>query len=114
MSGIFFRNWSNEIHRGLLELDILNDIRNRGTYAYDIERKFSRTRGPHISRGTIYKILKRFKQQRLLKSTVMKSPDGPNRKYYQLTSLGFEVLAQMNSYWQATRQQTDYVKKGKR
>ena len=114
MSGIFFKNWSNQIRKGLLELDILNDIHNRGSYAYEIELKFLKSRGPQLGSGTIYKILKRFKQQRLVKTTVVKSPDGPRRKYYQLTAVGFEVLVQVNSYWQAVKQQTDSVKQGNR
>jgi PadR family transcriptional regulator PadR len=114
MNAPFFRNWSNQIHKGLLELDILNDIHNRRTYAYEIERKFRKSGGPQLSRGAIYKILKRFKQQRLVKTTVMKSPDGPKRKCYQLTVSGFEVLTQMNSYWLAIKQQTDSVRQSNR
>jgi PadR family transcriptional regulator PadR len=114
MNAPFFRNWSSQLRKGLLELAILNDIHKRGAYAYDIERKFCKSWGLILSRGTIYKILRRFRQQRLVKTTIMKSSDGPKRKYYQLTVSGFEVLAQMNSYWLAIKQQADSVKQGNR
>jgi len=113
MNKLFFINWNKQIRKGLLELDILNDIRNRRMYAYEIERKFRKSQGLLISRGAIYNILKRFKQHRLVRTEVTKSPDGPKRKYYQLTKLGRETLVQMNACWQAIKQQADSIEKGK-
>ncbi len=43
----------------------------------------------------------------------MKSPDGPKRKYYQLTKTGQETLVQMNVYWQAVKTQLDSIEEGK-
>lgn len=114
MDPLFLRNWNKQLYKGILELAILNDIRNRGMYAYEIERKFHKSQGLFISRGAIYNILKRFKQQRLVRTTVAKSPDGPKRKYYQLTDKGRQTLAQMNIHWQAMRRQTDSIEQGKR
>ena len=92
MNALFLRNWNKQIRKGLLELAILNDIHNRGMYAYEIERKFRKSQGLFLSRGAIYNILKRFKQQRLVSISVTKSPDGPKRKYYQLTAAGRDAL----------------------
>ena len=113
MNTAFFRNWTSQIRKGLLELSILNDINNRKTYGYEIERKFRKTWGLLVSDGTIYNILKRFKEQRLVKTTQTKSPDGPKRKYYKLTKSGRQTLAQMNAYWQAIAKQAASVKKAK-
>jgi PadR family transcriptional regulator PadR len=113
MNTMFFRNWTNQIRKGLLELSILNDIRNRGMYGYEIIRKFRKSHGVLISEGTIYNILKRFREQGLVKNNEEKSPDGPKRKYYCLTESGQQTLAQINGYWQAMAKQTDAIKKGK-
>jgi PadR family transcriptional regulator PadR len=113
MNTIFFKNWTNQARKGFLELTILNDIRNRRMYGYEIQRKFRKSKGLLISEGTIYNILRRLKQQRLVKTIQTKSPDGPKRKYYQLTELGRQTLAQMNAYWQAIKQQADSIEQGK-
>ncbi len=113
MNAVFFKNWTNQARKGLLELTILNDIRNRRMYGYEIQRKFRKSKGLLISKGTIYNILRRLKQQRLVKTIQTKSPDGPKRKYYQLTKLGSQTLAQMNGYWQAIKQQADSIEQGK-
>ncbi len=109
----FFNNWTNQIRRGLLELSILNDIRHRRMYAYEIKRKFQKSQGLFISDGTIYHILRRLKTQRLVSTTEVKSPDGPKRKYYRLTKDGRETLALMNTYWYAHKGQVDSIEKGK-
>ena len=76
MNASFLNNWTNQIRKGLLELSILNDIRNRKMYGYEIERKFRKSQGLLISDGTIYHILRRLRQQRLVKTRTKKSPDG--------------------------------------
>jgi len=107
-----FKNWQIQIRKGLLVLSILNDIRKRRMYGYEIERKFRKSHGLFISDGTIYQILRRFKQQHLVKTTQIKSPDGPPRKYYELTKTGRETLVQMNIYWYALLRQAKSTEKG--
>jgi len=113
MNAEFFGNWTRQVRRGLLELAILNDIGYRRMYGYEIERKFARSQGLLLSDGSIYLILRRLRRQGLVKTTLTRSPDGPKRKYYQLTPHGEETLAQMNAYWQAVDGQMDAVGKGR-
>jgi PadR family transcriptional regulator PadR len=113
MNVAFFKNWTNQARKGILELSILNDIRNRRMYGYEIERKFRKSFGLLLSEGTIYAILRRFKKHGLVQITQTKSPDGPKRKYYQLTGSGLETLAQMNGLWQSIRRQADSIEKSK-
>jgi PadR family transcriptional regulator PadR len=113
MNTKFFNNWTNQIRKGLLELTILNDIRNRKMYGYEIEKKLCKSHGLILGNGAIYNILQRLKRQRLVKTAETKSPDGPKRKYYQLTGTGRETLAQMNSYWQALEKQANSIEKGR-
>jgi len=112
MDAEFFRTWVSQIRKGSLALSILNDIRNRRMYGYEIERKFRKSHGLLIGDGTIYHILKRLRQRHLVTTKKTKSPDGPPRKYYELTKTGRETLAQMNAYWQALLKQTKSIEKG--
>ncbi len=98
----------------MLELCILNDIRNRRMYGYEIIRKLRKIEGLIINEGTIYPILSRLKRQGLVKTYTQESPDGPARKYYELTPQGEKMVCQMNSYWQAIKAETDAIKKGKK
>ncbi len=113
MNAEFFRNWTRQVRRGLLELAILNDIAYRRMYGYEIERKFCKSQGLLLSDGSIYLILRRLRRQGLVKTTTTRSPDGPKRKYYQLTPHGEETLAQMSTYWQALDGQMDAIGRGR-
>jgi PadR family transcriptional regulator PadR len=113
MNVAFFKNWTIQARKGILELTILNDIHNRRMYGYEIERKFRRSFGLLISEGTIYNILRRFKQHGLVQITQAKSPDGPKRKYYRLTDTGRETLAQMNIIWHSIMRQANSIEQGK-
>ena len=112
MNARFFDNWTNQLRKGVLELCILNDIRNRRMYGYDIVRKLRKMEGLIISEGTIYPILSRLKRQGLVKTSLRESPEGPSRKYYELTDQGHETLAQMNAHWQAISNVTNTIEKG--
>ena len=109
----YFTNWTNQARKGILELAILNDIRNRKMYGYEIEGRFCESNGLILSRGVIYNILRRLKQQGLVKTTLIKSPDGPKRKYYELTRTGATTLTQMNNFWQTINRQAHSIEKGK-
>lgn len=112
MGNSFFGNWTNQLRKGVLELCILNDIRNRKMYGYEIVRRLRKIEGLIISEGTIYPILSRLKRQGLVKTYMQESPEGPPRKYYKLTQQGEDMIARMNAYWQAITNQTDSIKKG--
>lgn len=112
MDDKFFDNWTNQLRKGMLELCILNDIRNREMYGNEIARTLRRIEGLIISEGAIYPILSRLKRQGLVETSIQESPDGPARKYYKLTKQGEEMISQMNAYWQAISGATDSIEKG--
>jgi len=110
MNASFFNNWTNQLRKGVLELCILNDIRARKSYGYDIVRTLARISGPVIDTGSIYNILARFKREGFVETSIQKSPDGPPRICYTLTKQGREITAQMNTYWQAIAASTNSIK----
>ena len=112
MDAKFFDNWTNQLRKGVLELCILKDIRNRKMYGYEIVRHLRKIEGLIISEGAIYPILSRLKRQGLVETSIQESSEGPPRKYYKLTKEGEEMVSQMNAYWQAISGVTDSIEKG--
>ena len=112
MNAKFFDNWTNQLRKGVLELCILNDIRNRKMYGYEIVRRLRKIEGLIISEGAIYPILSRLKRQALVDTSIKESPDGPARKYYKLTKQGEDMVSKMNAYWQAINSAMDSIEKG--
>ena len=112
MNAKFFDNWTNQLRKGVLELCILNDIRNRKMYGYEIVRRLRKIDGLIISEGAIYPILSRLKRQGLVETSIQESAEGPPRKYYKLTQEGEQMVSQMNAYWQAMSGVTNSIEKG--
>ena len=81
MSNPFLDNWTTQLRKGILELCILN-----------------------------YPILSRFKREGLVQTSVEESPEGPARKYYQLTSRGEQYLSRMNHYWESIKSGADSLR----
>jgi PadR family transcriptional regulator PadR len=114
MDDKFFDNWINQVRKGMLELFILNDIRNRKMYGYEIARRLCKIEGLIIGKGVIYAILRRLRQRGLVENFMQDSPEGPIRKYYKLTEKGKGLTNQMNAYWNAIRSQADSIQRGKK
>ncbi len=110
MEAKFFDNWSTQLRKGILELCILNSIKDRSLYGYDIVRTLKVIPGLVISEGTIYPILSRLKREDFVQTTVKESSEGPARKYYELTPKGLQILQNMNDYWQDVKNGTDSLK----
>lgn len=94
-------SWTTQLRKGALELAVLNALNGDRLYGYDIVRILRRHDGLMIADGTVYPILSRLKADGLVKATIEESPDGPPRKYYELTRAGREALAEMNTAWDA-------------
>ena len=94
-------SWTTQLRKGALELAILNALNGDRLYGYDIVRILRGYDGLMIADGTVYPILSRLKADGLVKATIEDSPDGPPRKYYELTKNGREMLNEMNDAWES-------------
>ena len=94
----FFDNWTVQVRKGLLELCILNALQDAECYGYALVKQLVAIPGLHVAEGTIYPLLSRLKQQGLVATRLEESPDGPARKYYQLTEQGEQERMRMNTY----------------
>ena len=95
----FLTNWVTQLRKGILEFCVLRVLEDDSLYGYDIVRQLRVMEVLVISEGTIYPILSRLRKEGLLNTYLEESPEGPARKYYQLTNRGRDILSQMRSVW---------------
>ena len=100
VSSEFEDNWATQLRKGLIELCVLNALAGGRLYGYDIVRRLRDLDGLVIAEGTVYPLLSRLKREKFVRTTLEESPQGPARKYYELTELGRRQLAVMNDIWQ--------------
>ena len=92
-------SWTTQLRKGALELAVLHALNGDRLYGYDIVRLLRQYDGLMIGDGTVYPILSRLKVDGLVRATIEDSPDGPPRKYYELTGRGRAQLTELNDYW---------------
>jgi len=89
-----------DMRRGMLEFVVLLIISRGKVYASDILKEL-KSADLLVVEGTLYPLLSRLKSEKLLEYTWEESKSGPPRKYYTLTPLGKEDLAQLKITWKS-------------
>ena len=83
-------------------------------YGYSIAKRLA-DGGEGVLAGkqsALYPVLRNLSAAGLLESEVEPSIAGPPRRYYRITPLGLEALAEWSAVWSATRDFVDSVLKG--
>lgn len=88
-----------QLKKGVLELCVLALLSRGDGYAYDIASRLAK--GIDMGEGTIYPLMRRLQDERLVETYLVESPSGPPRKYYRLTSAGAERFAAQKAEWAA-------------
>ena len=88
---------TTQLKKGVLDLCVLKILTNRDHYGYELVQKISKSM--EITEGTIYPLLKRLKDNKLLSTYLKESDEGPSRKYYKLTELGNETFKNKLEEW---------------
>jgi DNA-binding PadR family transcriptional regulator len=86
-----------ELRRGVLVLAVLSSLK-QPHYGYSL-RKQLLDAGIEIDEGTLYPLVRRLAEQGLLDSEWQQA-EGRDRRYYQLSVLGSELLGQLTQEWQ--------------
>jgi PadR family transcriptional regulator PadR len=105
-------SWTTQLRKGALELAILNALNGDRLYGYDIVRILRGYEGLMIGDGTVYPNLSRLKADGLVRATIEDSPDGPPRKYYELTRTGRDTLVEMNQAWESLVSSVEELRRG--
>ncbi|MBR5372211.1 MAG: PadR family transcriptional regulator [Oscillospiraceae bacterium] len=82
-----------QLLKGVLEGCVLAIIAQGETYGYEIIGALEQAGFEDIGEGTLYPVLTRLDKNKLIQCRKAKSPLGPVRKYYTVTSEGAECLA---------------------
>ena len=91
-------NSQAQMRKGLLEYCILLVIARGQVYASDILQALKQD-SLIVVEGTLYPLLSRLRQERLVDYEWRESKNGPPRKYYSLTELGQDFLNQLDQAW---------------
>jgi PadR family transcriptional regulator, regulatory protein PadR len=91
-------NTKAQMRKGILEYCILSILSKSSCYASDIIKELKDAK-VIVVEGTLYPLLTRQKNAGLLSYRWEESPQGPPRKYYELTQEGKEYLADLDASW---------------
>ena len=105
-------NWQTQLRKGLLDIFVLNMLRNGHCHGYEMVQKLKKNNGMVIREGNIYPILARLQTDGLVVSYSQPSKDGPPRKYFKLTSSGQKVIFDMNNHWDKINESIQKLRNG--
>ena len=94
-------DWTSQLRRGVLELCILQVLRDEPSYGYEIVTTLEALGPLAAGENTIYPLLRRLKSDGLLETFLRDSPTGPPRQYYRLTAEGRRRLTALDKEWTA-------------
>ena len=83
---------TSQILKGTLEACILQLIKNKDMYGYEITEQLSNYGLDMVAQGTIYPLLMKLEKENLVVSYLKESNFGPPRKYYSITEEGNKYI----------------------
>lgn len=91
-----------ELIRGAGPLAVLQLLRRRDMYGYELAEALSRRTDGVLAMGqsTLYPLLYNLESKRLVESRWEAAPSGRKRRYYRLTERGLAVLEARRAQWQ--------------
>lgn len=92
-------NTKAQMRKGVLEYCVLGILEHQSCYASDIMDKLKAAE-LIVVEGTLYPLLTRLKNANLVNYRWEESPNGPPRKYYDLSDDGKEFLVALDETWE--------------
>jgi len=105
-------NWQTQLRKGLLDIVVLNLLQHGQRHGYEMLQALKQMQGLTIREGNIYPILARLQTDGLVTSHSEASLNGPRRRYFKLTKLGRNILADMNTRWDQITESINNIKGG--
>ncbi|MFA8449309.1 MAG: PadR family transcriptional regulator [Bacteroidales bacterium] len=94
----FITKWQSQIKKGLLEYIIMQILKDKPFYGYELISEIKHITSLDIAEGTIYPLLNRLKKEELVFSEWIEMETGIPRKYYKITEKGLGNLMSMQKY----------------
>lgn len=98
---------NTQFKKGVLELCVLDMVRRRDYYGYELVQEISRD--IDISEGALYPILRRLSKDGIFETYLEESGEGPSRKYYRITGVGRERAEAVRREWDDFLQRIDRI-----
>lgn len=89
----------SQLVRGILEGCILKIIGDGETYGYEIVERLREFGFRDVNEGTVYPLLIRIEKNSWVTHIKRDSPQGPKRKYFQLTQEGRAEVQEFKNQW---------------
>jgi DNA-binding PadR family transcriptional regulator len=99
--------------KGVLEGSVLEVISRKPTYGYDITQQLRKLGFADVVEGTVYTILVRLEKSGHVSIEKKPSEVGPPRKFYTLTSSGYEELQTFWRKWDFVSSKINELKEHK-
>jgi PadR family transcriptional regulator PadR len=110
------RKLQKELNAGASAVVVLGLLRRTGRemYGYEIGKRLEELAQGSLPmhQGALYPTLRSLEKGGLLSSEVEPSTAGPPRRYYRITPLGLEALAEWQTAWKRTKRFVDSVLEG--
>ena len=110
------KKFQKELSAGTVSLVLLAVLgrSSEPLYGYQIAKRLEQTGDPLLGgkQSALYPVLRNLSAAGLAESHVEPSISGPPRRYYRITPLGEQVLAEWAATWRTTRQSVDSVLEG--
>ena len=90
---------TSQILKGTLEACILQLIKRKDMYGYEITEQLSNYGLDIVAQGTIYPLLMKLEKENLVVSYLKESNFGPPRKYYSITEEGNKYIVNFKDVW---------------
>jgi len=99
MNNEFFQKWISQVKKGVLSFIVLNVLKKKEYYGYELIEEVKLHTNIDIAEGTLYPLLNRLKKEALVEAKWVEQESGIPRKYYTLTEKGESTLLEMQNYW---------------
>jgi len=100
------QNLVQELRRGVIVLAVLSQLHEE-QYGYSLLKRLEDL-GMQIEQGTLYPLLRRLEDQKLLESDWRVDTSRP-RRYYILSDIGKKVLEEMATEWSRIKSTVDII-----
>lgn len=105
-------NIKSQMRKGILEYCTLLILSKQRAYVSDIINSLKESK-LIVVEGTLYPLLTRLKNARLLDYEWEESPQGPPRKYYCLTEAGQSFLNDLEEAWNELNRTVEHIREMK-
>lgn len=107
------RAWVSQLRKGLVELLVLAALQRQEAYGYQLLQRLASVEGLALTESTLYPVLARLAEEKLVAVRQEPSPSGPPRRYYRLTPTGRARLNDMLAHWRQVNASIESLAEGR-